>query len=113
MKKHLLIIWTNDHREVAMNMLLRYTTSAQNNGWWQSVTINAWGPTQKLIANDIQVQADILDLIHSGVKVQACKDCAIGYGFVEKFEKMGIDVKPLGEPTTQALKDEEFAVMTI
>jgi hypothetical protein len=49
----------------------------------------------------------------TGVKVEACKRCAEGYGIDDQLEAFGIDVKLMGEPLTEYLKDPSYRVITI
>jgi hypothetical protein len=40
----------------------------------------------------------------AGVKVQACQACADSYGVTEPLRKLGIDVRYMGRPLTDMLK---------
>ena len=42
----------------------------------------------------------------TGVVVEACVACANNYGVVDALKKLGIDVKPMGEPLSQRLKGD-------
>jgi hypothetical protein len=40
----------------------------------------------------------------AGVVLEACKSCSDMYGVSENLEKLGIDVKYMGQPLTNYLK---------
>ena len=46
------------------------------------------------------------------MEVVACKACADSYGVSDILEKMGIEVKYMGQPLTQYLKEDEYKVVT-
>ena len=48
-----------------------------------------------------------------GVKVYACKRCAESYGIVETLEKLGVEVKLMGEPLTGFLQDDSYRVISV
>jgi hypothetical protein len=47
-----------------------------------------------------------------GVVVEACIACARKLGLVEELEALDIDVKGMGVPLTEALKDPDTEVLT-
>lgn len=65
------------------------------------------GASVKLVAEDTQVQTEILEMIHSNVSVEACKNCCENFGVTPIIEKLGIDIKYMGEPFTEYLKNGE------
>jgi len=103
--EHLVILWTNDNKEVFTNMVAMYAINAIKEGWWNQLTIIIWGPSAKLTSIDTQIQTEIMELIHAGIKVEACKACADIYMVTDKLEKIGIEVKYMGEPFTDHLKN--------
>ena len=106
------ILWTTDNRDTIFNMLIMYATNAKKRGWWQEVNLIIWGASAKLAGNDTQIQTEILEMINNGITIEACRDCAENFGVTEKLEKLGINVRYMGEPLTEYLKAGE-KILTI
>lgn len=100
----LMVLWTSGDREVALKMVYMYTYNAKKQGWWDEVLFIIWGPSSKLLSVDIELQAEIKKMMEAGVIVQACKACADLYGVSDKLEALGVDVKYMGVPLTDMLK---------
>jgi hypothetical protein len=43
-------------------------------------------------------------MIGDGVKVEACLACTDSYGVTEQLRKMGVEVKYMGKPLTDLIK---------
>ena len=111
-KTHLYVLWTNDNPVTADKMVFMYTINSLLHGWWERVTLIVWGATAQLTSEDSHMQARIEEAREVGVEVVACKACADQLGVSEKLEALGIDVKYMGEPLTDILKNDE-ALLTI
>ncbi|MDR1524052.1 MAG: hypothetical protein LBS79_02195 [Tannerella sp.] len=70
------------------------------------------GSSAKLVAEDTQVQTEVLEMIHSGIHVEACKDCSDVCGVTDNLERLGVNVKFMGQPLTDYIKAGE-PVLTI
>lgn len=101
----LAVLWTTRDREVALNMVFMYTLNGKMRTWWDEVTLIIWGPSSKLLSVDIELQDHIKKMIEVGVKVEACKACADNYKISKDLESLGIEVKYMGVPLTEYLKD--------
>ena len=108
----LVVLWTSQDREVAMNMVFMYTKNSKLKGWWENVRLVIWGPSARLITVDPELQAELEELKAAGVELLACKACADRYGVSDKLTGMGIDVIYMGQPLTQYLKGD-CTVITI
>lgn len=108
----LVVLWTTGDREVALKMVFMYTLNSKLKGWWKDVTFIVWGSSSKLISLDTELQAHLLKMKEAGVKLMACKACADMYGVSDDLEKLGIDVKYMGQPVTEFLKNDNYRVMT-
>lgn len=106
-KSKLSVLWTSADREVALKMVFMYTLNSKLRNWWEEVTLIVWGPSARLLSEDVDLQEHVEKMISSGVVVKACKACADGYGVSEKLESLGIDVLYMGEPLTEILKEDE------
>jgi hypothetical protein len=74
MSKKLNILWTTGDRITSLHMLSIYVLNSKMKGWWDDINVIIWGASAKLVAQDTQVQTEVLEMIHNGVHVEACKD---------------------------------------
>lgn len=109
----LVVVWTNGDREVAIRMAFMYTLNSKLKEWWNEVSLIVWGPSAKLLAEDIILQGHIKKMQDAGVELLACKACADSYGVSEVLMNMGINVKYTGQVLTDFLKDENTRVITV
>lgn len=107
MSNKLNILWTTDNRETALNMISMYAINSINRGWWRQINIILWGASVKLVATHTQVQTEILEMIQSGITIEACQDCCENFGVTPVIKKLGITVKYMGTSFTRYIKDGE------
>ncbi len=108
----LMVVWTSADPDVADKVCLMYTHAAKKYGWFAEVRLVVWGPSQRLLAGDPALQAKVKAMQDDGVIVEACIACATKLDLVETIREMGIDVRGMGVPLTDALKDPETEVIT-
>ena len=104
-KDKLVVVWSSGDREIAEKMVFMYTLNSKLKQWWEEVTFIIWGPSAKLISEDIALQESLEKLKDAGVILEACIACANMYRVSKKLAALGIDVKPMGLPLTEYLKD--------
>ena len=112
MKEKLVVVWTSGDRDVALRMVFMYTYNAKVQGWWKDVTMVVWGASQQLLAVDSEIRDYVKKMVGAGIKLEACKACADSYGVADNLAACGLDVKYMGVPLTEYVKDEKTAVMT-
>ena len=49
----LVILWSSGDREAALKMVFMYTYNAKKYEWWDDLTLLVWGPSAKLLSEDI------------------------------------------------------------
>ncbi len=108
----LAVLWTSGDPEVAHRVALMYTHAAMRQGWFSEVRLIIWGPSQRLLVADKDIQAYVAKLQDAGVEVKACVVCADSYGIAEQVAALGIEVKPMGVPLTRHLKAASWKVLT-
>jgi len=106
------IVWTSGDPDVAHRMVLMYAGAAKRNKWFSEVRLVIWGPSQRLVVGDKDILASIKRLQESGVVVEACLACADMYGIADDLREAGLEVKYMGQPLTQWLQSDSWAVMT-
>jgi hypothetical protein len=105
MSEKLLVLWTSGDRETAKNMVFMYTLNAKKKGWFDEVTLVIWGASDTLLAGDEELQGILKEMIELGVKVEACLRCAENLGVEGKLRELGVEVKLMGRPLTDYLKE--------
>ena len=110
MSEKLVVVWTSGDKEVAKNMVFMYSLNAKKRGWFEDVIFIVWGPSSKLLSDDADLQGKVQEMIDDGVKLEACLRCAENYGVVEKLKDLGIDVKLMGEPLSNYLKEDRKVI---
>ncbi len=108
----LAVVWTSGDRDVAIKMVFMYTHNAKIQNWWQDVMLIVWGHSAKLLSVDVELGNYVKKMLKDGVEVVACKACADSYGVSDVLEKMGVEVKYMGQPLTEYLKDDACRVVT-
>ncbi|MGC9520726.1 MAG: DsrE family protein [Anaerolineae bacterium] len=108
---HLAVIWSSGDPEVAHKICFMYTHNAKRRGWFDHVTLIVWGPSAELLSRDIKLQERVRAMADDGVVLEACKACADLYGVTDDLTALGIDVKYMGVPLTEMLK-EGWRVLT-
>jgi hypothetical protein len=101
----LVVLWASGDRDVALNMVFMYTFNAKRRNWWNNVRLLVWGPSAKLLSDDKELQAEVAKMREAGIVLEACKACADRYGVSETLTRLGIDVKYMGLPLTEYLKE--------
>ena len=101
----LYVLWSSGDKEVATKMVFMYTLNSKLKGWWNDIALIVWGPSARLLYEDKELQGKITKMRDAGVELMACKACSDLYGVSEDLEALGIDVKYMGEPLTQLLKE--------
>jgi hypothetical protein len=101
----LAVLWTSGDSEVAHNVAFMYAHNAKKVGWFDEVTLIVWGPSQRNLVGDKDLQSKIKAMQKDGVIVEACIACAMKYGIVEELKALGISVRGMGQPLTNYLKN--------
>lgn len=105
MAKNVFVILSSGDREVALEVGLVYPLNAAKNKWMDEVKVIIFGPSEKVVAYDTEVQGRIKELRDSGVEVMACKWCADRMNITSRLENIGIKVIYVGSVISQLLKD--------
>lgn len=101
----LAVLWTSGDPEVAEKMAFMYTYNAKKQGWFEEVVLIVWGPSAKLLSENEMLQDYVKRMQEAGIKVEACTACARMYGVDKQLAEMDIDVKGMGVPLSNYLKE--------
>ncbi|WP_238764286.1 DsrE family protein [Maribellus maritimus] len=95
----LVVLWASGDKEVAEKMVLMYTFNSKRFEWWKDITLVIWGPSQKVMVENPDIQDYVKKIMEQGTEVKACKGCSDMYGISEKLEELGVEVRYMGEIT--------------
>lgn len=101
----LAVLWTSGDPDVAEKMAFMYTYNAKKQGWFDEVVLIVWGPSAKLLSENEMLQDYVKKMQDAGIKTEACLYCAKMYEVDGKLKELGIDVKGMGVPLSNYLKD--------
>ena len=102
----LAVLWTSGDSDVAHRVAFMYTHNAKRAGWFDEVTLIVWGPSQRILVGDKDLQAEVKAMLKDGIRVEACIHCAMSYGIVDQLKALGITVQAEGVPLTNYLKGD-------
>lgn len=94
----LVIVWTSDDPYTAERMVLMYGHAAKTAGWFEEVTIIIWGPSAKMVAENIKIQEKLKAMQNEGIEIRACIVCANMYIVTEELKAFGFDLQGMGKP---------------
>ncbi len=101
----LAVLWTSGDPDVAHRVAFMYTHNAKKAGWFDEVTLIIWGPSQRILLGDKDLQAKIKAMQADGILIEACIACAMSFGIVEELKALGLSVRGMGKPLTDYLKN--------
>ena len=105
MASKVFVLLSSGDREVALEVGLRYPMNAAIHKWMDEVKLLIFGPSEKIVAYDMEVQGVVKECMNAGIEVMACKWCSDRMGVSERLEEAGIKVVHVGPVITQLLKD--------
>jgi hypothetical protein len=106
MASKVFVMLSSADREVALEVGLVYPLNAKKKGWMEEVKVIIFGPSEKVAANDAEVQERLKQCQEAGVEVMACKWCADRMGITGKLESIGIPVVYVGSVISDLIKDD-------
>ena len=109
--KGLCVIWSSSDPDVAEKLVYMYTKNSRLKGWWDNVRLVIWGPSVPALIASADLKEGLEELQAAGVETVACKACADMYGLSGDLETLGVEVKYMGQPLTDMIK-EGWAVLT-
>ena len=102
----LVVVWTSDDPYLAERMVLMYAHAAKTAGWFKEVTLIIWGPSAKLVSENLKIQEKLKAMQKDGVVIEACIACATAYNVVDDLKNLNLDVKAMGKPLSDYLKSD-------
>ena len=112
MNNKLLIVWSSGEVEVAKKLVLLYSSVMLERSYWDEATIMVWGPSALVLAQNEEIQTQMLAVKETGVKFNACVVCTDDYGVSPKLKELGVELIHTGEMLTEALQSDDVKVIT-
>lgn len=103
MASKLLVVISTGEKEKALTGLL-YTTNVIRNQWIDDVRVFFFGPFEKLLAEDSEIQEWTTELANHQ-QPMACKFISDNHGVSEQLASLGVDVQYVGQPISDAIKE--------
>lgn len=110
--KKLLILWSSGDEEVAKKMVLLYSSVILPRGYWDEAHLMIWGPSAKLLAQNVALQEMVKNVAKTGVALSTCVVCSEEYGVTKTLENLGVEAIHTGELLTEALQ-HDWKVITL
>ncbi len=100
----LVVVWTSSDPYVAERVCLMYAHAAKTQKWFDEVILIVWGPSAKLISENMKLRKKVKAMQDDGVVIKACVACASSYGVTDELRSIGFEVKGMGEVLSDYLK---------
>jgi hypothetical protein len=102
-EERLVVLWRSGDPETFHHALYTFTLNAKRFRWFEEVTVYVWGPSEKLLLEDGEIQAKVAKLRQAGVEVIAEIDPAIEYDIELELRKV-VPVTILSQRLVEHLK---------
>ena len=100
-----LIIIVTQAEENAIWTGLFTAINCTRNAFMDDIRLVLWGPSEKVIAENPELQKMIREHLSLGKPVWACKTCSDRYGVTKAMEALGCNVDYMGAVVTGWLKE--------
>lgn len=102
----LVVLWKSDNMIDVNEMITPYILASKKNGWWDEVEVIIWGASQNVVVSDDETKRRVALMLKLGIKVYACKKCAIDLNIEHALTDLNINVIYTGELLTQCLQSD-------
>jgi len=103
MRSKLLVIIATKDKEKALSGLM-YARNAWGGAWFDDVKVVFFGPSEKLMVNDEEVEEAVKNIKVVG-EIFACKAISNRENISEEIEKLGVTVMGVGSVISNFIKD--------
>lgn len=113
MKTKLLIVLSTDNADSIMKFPLLYGGVSLPRAYWERVHIMFWGASITQARDNQNIRDKVQEMQKDGIEFSACVVCTEEYEAVEALESIGIPCNHTGELLTEALKSDEWSVLSV
>jgi hypothetical protein len=100
----LVVIWRSGDADMFHTGVYLFTLNAKRFHWFDQVTLLLWGPSQKLLLADADVQRKVKEMQSAGVRVVADIDPSLDYDIESELRAVPIEVTIMGGQLVGVLK---------
>lgn len=100
----LVVVWSSGDPDVAEKACLMYAHAAKKYNWFKEVILIVWGPSEKLLTENVKLKEKVAAMKKDGIIIEACIACSNMYGVTNDLKVCQVDVKGMGVPLTKYLK---------
>ena len=104
MRNKLLVIISSSDRGVAGTGMM-YASNALRNSWMENVVVIFFGPAQKLLIEDSELQELLVTFQKEGGEPSACKFISDREKTTNETEFLGVNVEYVGQMISDYIKD--------
>lgn len=105
MAKKAFVVVSSGDREVVKGPALTYPLNAVKRKWLDEVKVIIFGPSEKLVASDAEIQAKLEELQAAGIEIVACKALSDAWNITGAIEDKGIECVYVGSVISQLIQD--------
>lgn len=113
MKNKLLIVISTDNADSILKFPLLYGGVSLPRAYWERVHVMFWGASITQARDNKSIQEKVILMQKDGVEFSSCIVCAKDYQAIAILESIGIICTHTGELLTEALKSDEWSVLTV
>ena len=103
-EERLVVLWRSGDPELFHHACYTFALNAKRFRWFEEVTVFVWGPSEKLLLEDAEIQAKVAKMRKAGVEVIAEIDPAIEYDIELELRKV-VPVTILSQRLVEHLKN--------
>ncbi len=103
MNSKIIVIITSAEKGVVQTALM-FAKNTLKYGWLDDVKTILFGPSEQLVANDLELAKDVKELCASGEGI-ACKYISDSEGTSEPLAKLGLKIEYVGTIITDLIKE--------
>jgi len=103
MNDRLCVIVSSSDRDV-IRTALQYARRTVTEKFMQDTRLFLFGPSERIIAGDAELQDFVKRFQDTGKEVMACKWCSDDYGVTDALKNLGIRVDYIGTYVSEAIR---------
>ena len=103
MNSKVVVIIASANKQVVQTALM-YATNTLKYGWLDEVKTVLFGPSEQLVAQDLELANQVKDLCNAGEAI-ACKFISDKEGTSDELSKLGVQIEYVGTIISDLIKD--------
>lgn len=109
-KKRVLMIISSEDKNVVSSAMALATVSFESK-LYEDIKVFFFGPSEKLVAEDKDVQASLSKLIKDGITPVACANLGKAFDISPKLTALGFNVIPVGAAVADLINQDYATIV--